>query len=345
MHHTAREETMSDDLYQKFFDSQKKMFDEWQKQMQAAFKRFGEASGISVDPFAYHEKLQETSQDFLKKVEESSRIYQSIFDLWKQLGEKGASLESKAAAEIYDAWIRQFTPLVREIFIPNLPDYMKNLAGTFFDKFESTSHTLSDYFKTFSANEESLRQALYQALGKGPKGYVDFLEAWQKSYDETAGKILKAPTFGKDMDFWKRQKAAFDKFIRYHIAATKFYAALTDIAQDGTKRVIEDYVDMAAKGEQPKTFDEFYKYWARIVSATYEKVLFSGEISTLAGNMIDELSHFREEYDKLFELYFANVPIPKKSDMDDLYKELHDLKKEVRELRKEIRAGKKNAEK
>jgi polyhydroxyalkanoate synthesis regulator phasin len=336
---------MSNELYQQFFDSQKKMFGEWQSGMREAFKKFNELSQPGADPKAYFDKLQETSQDFLKKVSEGSKVYQSLFDLWQRLGEKGAALESTAAAEIYDTWIRQFTPLVREIFIPGLPESVRTLAGNVFDRFEGTSHTLSDYFKTYAASEESLRQAFYQALAKGPKGYADFLEAWKKGYDETLGKALNAPAFGKDMDFWERQKAAFDKFVKYHIAATKFYTALVEIAQDATKKMLEDFMNMSARGEQPKTFDEFYKYWARIVSAAYDKVLFSEEISGLAGNMIDELSRFKEESDKLFEHYLASLPIPKKSDMDDLYKTIYELKKEVRELKKTIKDSKKGQEK
>ncbi|MDR2160969.1 MAG: hypothetical protein LBO77_02360 [Desulfovibrio sp.] len=336
---------MSGDLYQSFFDSQKKMFEEWQGNMQTAFKKFSEGSGLNADPSGYYSNLYESSQDFLKKVGESSKVYQSIFELWKNLGANIGGLDNKSTSEAYDAWLKKFSPLIKELFLPHLPDYMQHFAENFFEKFESTSITLGDYFKTYAVNEESLQKAFFSALSKGPKGYVEFLEAWQRSYDETFGKLLNAPTFGKDMDFWKQQKSAFDRFIKFHIAATKFYTALVDIAQEATKKVTEDYIALTAKGEQPKTFDEFYKYWAKIVSSSYEKVLFSGEISTLAGHMIDEMSNFKAEFDKLFELYMANIPIPKKSDLDDLYKTVYELKKEVRSLKKEVRNLTKSPEK
>ena len=92
-----------------------------------------------------------------------------------------------------------------------------------------------------------------------------------------------------------------------------------------------------------ETFEEFYKYWSKTVSAAYGKALFSDELSVLAGDMVDSMSKFKKDYDKISELYLSNAPFPKKSEMDELYKTVYNLKKEVRALKKELHAGKKGA--
>jgi hypothetical protein len=214
---------------------------------------------------------------------------------------------------------------------------MQKFAEIFVSKLESSDKVLSDNYKNLFAADEQLRTAWLNSLDKGPKGYIDFLEVFRKVYDETAGKAAKAPTFGKDMDFWKRRQAVMDSYIKYSIASNRFYTALAEIAGDATKKALNDYVDMCAGDNKIKTFEEFYKYWSKTVSATYEKVLFSDELSMMAGNMVDEMAKFRAEFDKFFELSFASLPIPKKSDMDDLYATVYELKKEVRALRKEIK--------
>ncbi|MDR1947532.1 MAG: hypothetical protein LBQ51_10270 [Desulfovibrio sp.] len=328
---------MSAQFYEKFFETQKSMFEEWQKTMQASYKNVAAASETAENQQEFYKKVFGSSDDFFKKIGDSSQVYQSLFDLWKRLSESGPSLDAKAAGEIYEDWSRHFFEQLREVFVPTVPAFMQHFTENFVDKFESTDKVLAGNFKTWFTAEEELRKAWFDSLGKGPKGYVDFLEVWRKTYEDTTGKLVNAPTFGKDMDSWKLRKAVFDSYIKYSIAATRFSVALADIAGEATRKTLDDYTAMFAGEQKIKTFDEFYKYWSKTVSSTYEKVLFSDEMSRLAGNMVDEMANFRSEFDKLFELSFADLPIPKKSDMDDLYATMYALKKEVRALKKEVK--------
>ncbi|MDR1686188.1 MAG: hypothetical protein LBR82_07090 [Desulfovibrio sp.] len=328
---------MTGQVYEKFFEAQKSLFDEWQKNMQASFKKFAGDSGEGEKPSDFYKKAFESPQDFMKKIAESTEVYQSLFELWKKLSEGGAKLDAKTAGAIYDAWAGRFFTLLHNAFVPSVPAFMQKFAEIFVSKLESSDKVLSDNYKNLFAADEQLRTAWFNSLDKGPKGYIDFLEVFRKVYDETAGKAAKAPTFGKDMDVWKSRQAVMDSWIKYNIASNRFYAALAEIAGEATKKALNDYVEMCAGDNKIKTFEEFYKYWSKTVSATYDKVLFSDEVSMLAGNMVDEMAKFRAEFDRFFELSFASLPIPKKSDMDDLYATVYELKKEVRALRKEIR--------
>lgn len=332
---------MSSNPYQQFFEAQKNMFDDWQNSMKTAIKDFNAQQGVDFNPDDFYTKMYEGSQQFWEKVGEGSKSYHAIYELWKSLSEKNTALDSKASLDIYNVWRKQHFSLIKDTMIPHLPEYMKNFAGKYVESMESSSEVMSDYLKNWAENDDALKHAFYDALGDGPKGYVEYLETWQKSYEKTFGKMLSAPTFGRDMEFWQSQKSSFDRFIRYSIAATKFYTSLADIAQDATEQVIKDYAEMHAQGTQPKTFDEFYKYWSRTVSKNYEKVLFSDEISVLAGNMVNEMAKFKMEHDKLCEFYLAYLPVPKKSDMDNLYKTVHEMKKELRTLKRAMAAQEK----
>ncbi|MDR2124729.1 MAG: hypothetical protein LBP38_07105 [Desulfovibrio sp.] len=328
---------MADQVYEKFFEAQKALFDEWQKNMQASFKQFAAGSGEGETPSDFYKKAFESPQDFIKKIAASTEVYQSLFELWKKLSEGGAKPDAETVGKIYDAWSGRFFALLHDAFVPSVPAFMQNFAELFVSKLESSDKVLSDNYKNWFAADEQLRVAWFNAQGKGPRGFIDFLEVFRKVYDETAGKAAKAPTFGKDRDLWKSRQAVMDSYIKYSIASSRFYAALAEIAGDATKKALDDYAEMSAGDNKIKTFDEFYKYWNKTVSATYDKVLFSDEMSMMAGNMVDEMAKFRAEFDKFFELSFASLPIPKKSDMDDLYATVYDLKKEVRALRREIR--------
>jgi len=332
---------MSNNVYQQFVDAQKSMFDEWRKTMAPLFKQDEKTEGAFADPNAFFEKMQEAPNDFWKKAGESYKAYQAVFELWKKLSEQEGGLDAKAVMELYDAWAKQYFSLIRTNLTPDMPGFVKDFAEKLAETMQSNQSVWSEHGKTFADNAQSMHKAWLDALVNGPKGYLDFLEAWQKGYDETFGKLMNAPTFGKDMEFWKQQKAGFDRFIKYNVASTKFNAGMYEIAQDATKQVLEDYIKMRAEGTEPKSFEDFYKYWSRAVSAAYQTFLFSDEMSRLAGNMVDEMSRFKIAYDELCETYLANFPVVRKSDIADLYKTVYDLKKEVRSLKKEIRSNEK----
>ncbi|MCL1916359.1 MAG: phasin family protein [Desulfovibrionaceae bacterium] len=328
---------MSSNAYQQFFEAQKAMFEEWRNYMKTAYARdLSAAQASAPDPADFYKKIVDAPQDFWKKAEESYKSYQAVFELWKKLAESEKGLDSDAATQIYDEWSKRHFALIRDNLTPNLPGQFKEFTEKFLENMESSSTLMSDYFKSWAASGESLQEAFYGALAKGPKGYPDFMSAWQKNYDETFGRMVNAPTFGKDMEFWKQQKTSFDKFIKYNIAVNKFYSSIMDIAQDATKKALEDYAEMLAKGTQHKSFEEFYKYWSKLVSDAYQKVLLSDEMSSLAGNMVNEMSKFKIEYDKLCEIYLKYIPVPKKSEMEELYRTVYELKKELRDLKEEL---------
>ena len=328
---------MANNFYQQYFEAQQAMFDAWQKHMTSAFggKKTGDEEGESDNSMNFYQKLYEAPNDFWKKASESYKSYHAIFELWKTLCENKAPLDSQAAADIYSTWVKQSFALIRSNLLPNLPGYMKDITERIFETIETSNEVMADSMKAWAANDQSLQKAFQDMLVNGPKGYISFLEAWQQSYDTTFGKFINAPTFGKDMDLWRNQKASFDHFVKFNTAAAKFYASLFEIAQDATKQVLQDYASMQAEGTQPKTFDEFYKYWAKTITAAYEKVLFSENLSVLSGNMVDAMSKFKMEYDKLCAFYLEGFPVPKKADIDDLYKIVYELKKEIRALKKE----------
>ena len=331
---------MAGNFFQQYFEGQQAMFDAWQKQMASPFagKNAGDGEGEAGNPAEFYQKLLDAPNDFWKKTGESYKSYQAIFELWKSLNENKAPLDSQATLDIYNTWFKQSFALIRSNLIPSMPGYMQNVTERIFESIETSSEAMAGSMATWANADENLKKAFQDALENGPKGYIGFLEAWQQSYEATLGKFINAPTFGRDMDFWQRQKSSFDRYVKFNTAAAKFYASLFEIAQDATRKVLEDYAAMQADGAQPKSFEEFYAYWSRTITSAYEKVLLSDNLSALSGNMVDSMARFKIEYDKLCAYYLDQIPVPKKSDMDDLYKTLYDLKKELRALKKEIRA-------
>ena len=321
---------------EKFFENQKAMFDQWQEYMK---KMAGEYNPEKMQEiFKANFDADATTREFWNKVQESSKTCQAVLELWKSFSEKNVSLDSQSAMEILDRWTKQGFSTVRAALEPNTPEYMRDFVSKAMDRMESTSEKAMDYAKVWASTEENVSRAFVDSFGKGPEGYIAFLKEWQDSYDATLGKLMKAPTFGRNMDFLTAQKNSFDQFIRYGVASSRFYGSLANIMHEATRKVLDDVAAMQKEGTEPKTFQEFYKYWNRVVSQYFDRFLSTDEISRMAGEMVNEMSKFKIEYDKLCEYCLSGLPIPTKSDMDDLYRTVHDLKLEVRRMKRELKA-------
>jgi len=334
------------EYYDKMFEAGqefwKKGFDEWKRQMQSAGQFSSMMGQFSFDPSEYYKNMSVSAQEFWKKVDESKSTYTALVELWRQLSEETAPSDRKGILEVYGKWSKECSKLIRSGLTPNVPEYIKEFSEKLMDYADLSGEKALDNLKIFINNSDNIQQAMEKMMIGSPNAYVEFMEVLRKNYDETFGHIANQPMFGKDMEFWRRYRDSFDRYMKFNIAAAEFYTAMYEVIRESTSKVVEEYIAMSADGEQLTTFDEFYKYWAKQVSATYDKVLFSEQYGQLAGNMIDEMSRFKLAYDELCEVYLAHLPIARKSDMDALHRTVYELKKEVRALKKDMKGSGKN---
>ncbi len=337
--------------YAEYFEMQKNMFAEWEKYTQATgLNDFAKNTNFDFKPAEFFNKMTEETKKYNEKVAEqfeevnkfwtnigqSYKSYETVYDLWKELNKDGV-LEAKDAVKIYELWVEKNLDFVKTSFIPNFPVKMQEYCSKVLDNINTASKTSNDFAKSWAESEKAFKDAFSEFNSGDAKSYVEYLESFKKSYDDTIGKFMNGPTFGKDMEFWKAQNASFDKFVKYNIASSKFNASMQEIAKEATEQVVNDFVNMSKDGTQPKTYDEFYKYWAKKVSKAYEQILLTDHFGKLSGEIVDSMSKFKMESDKLFEMYVANTPLVTKSEMDSLHKTVYDLKKEVRSLKAELK--------
>ncbi|MBQ4347638.1 MAG: hypothetical protein IJC39_04255 [Firmicutes bacterium] len=336
---------MSENYYKQYFEAQKAMFDAWEKNMKnATFNEDGSLKAFNpTEQYnAFIEKSKETAEAFSKNftdpenlwknANESYKAYYSIYQLWKKLSEKAGDI--KNVNELYNEWQDEYFDYVKKNFLPGLPGYIKEMTEKFIDTAEVSRGVMCSFMKPWMDDEHM--KNIFEGTKDPTENYLLFLKEWQDNYNQTYGKLFNAPAFGLNRDIIEKQMRSFDKFVKYSVTFNEFYTSVYKIGQDATKKVIEDYIAMTADNTQPKTYDEFYKYWSKNISAAYDKVFFSDDFSKLSGEIVDTMSRFKIEYDKLCESLLVNVPVPTKSDMKSLYKTVYELKKELRALKTEV---------
>lgn len=141
---------------------------------------------------------------------------------------------------------------------------------------------------------------------------------------------------GINRELLEKQYDGIDKTITFMTTYLEFFGQVFKVSQETMLKVITDYTEMLKEGKQPKTMEEFHKYWAKEIDKSFDKIYLTDDFSKLMSTFVDSTMDLKKESDKLMEEYVSILPIPKKSDMDSLYKTVYNLKKEIRTLKKEL---------
>ncbi len=91
------------------------------------------------------------------------------------------------------------------------------------------------------------------------------------------------------------------------------------------------------KGQASKTFKEFYTIWWTTNEETVNELFKSKEFSSLLGRVVDATMSHRKRLNDIMEEYLKTLPVPTRSEMNDLYKTLYQLKKVVRKSTRQVK--------
>lgn len=346
-------------MFNQAMEAQKNMFELWQKatnpMADAAAEKFKELE--ANNPFNYFKDVMELSNKLnsnylgdpyqvLNKMYESTDAYYSIYKMWQKLKEDTFEPSIEAMQEAYDEWKDQYSEYMNKHYIPFLPDPIKNVLEQSMSVMESYRSATSKFWEPWIKTETELTDTFFKGLLNDPSAYLEFLKLWKDNYDKSFSKFLNAPMMGINREFLEKQFDSLDKYIRFNVLLTEYLTNIHKLGQETMKKTLNDYATKFKEGIQPKTFEEFYKYWTKEINAAFDKLFFSDDFSKLVGHTLDAMTSFKSEVDKLWEEYLTFMPIAKRSEMDSLYKTVYDMKKEIKSMRKEIEDLKKqNGEK
>ena len=86
----------------------------------------------------------------------------------------------------------------------------------------------------------------------------------------------------------------------------------------------------------PEGVRKFYRLWWTINEDTYHELFLSEEFINLLREVLIRGLLFKKWLDELYDKMVEPLPIPRKKDMDEVYRAIYELKKEVRWQRKAL---------
>ncbi|WP_052221891.1 poly(R)-hydroxyalkanoic acid synthase subunit PhaE [Clostridium homopropionicum] len=335
-------------MFNEFFDAQKNMFEVWQKTFNFTGQEVkdNKKGQSNYNPMNYYKDLMELNNklftcytgnpyEVFNKIKQSNDIYEEFYKVWQKIKEDSVPTEA-SMKKAYEEWTSQCVEYMKKNYIPYIPEPMRKIFEESIAVMESYKIAINKFWEPWISSEQELNDTFFKGFLNDPSAYLDYLKLWKENYDKSFSKLINTPMMGIDREFLEKQFESFDKFVRYSVLVNEFSANIYKLTQETMEKILQDYMQMYKEGIEPKTFEEFYKYSTEKINTAFSKLFFSDEFSKLVGHILDAMTNFKIEADKLWEEYLSFMPVPKKTEMDSVYKTVYDMRKEMKNMMKEI---------
>ena len=307
------------------------MYNQWLNMSQKMLREYGGTAPWGIGQQTFERTLS------------GAQIYNKLYEFWASAAKlfTGAQSEAKGVPqtyqEFYEAWLRSYNELLKKFFTVSLFAPPGTPPAATAELTQMYANNLSKFFEPWWEAMQGLPGKMTEALTKGPQGYADLNRIWRQAYDETWGKVLRMPPLGLTREVIERLQRQSETLIDYSSVMTDFASALYRVGNEAMQKVAARVGEMYSKGQAPKTFKEFYTIWWTTNEETVNELFKSKEFSSLLGRVVDATMSHRKRLNDIMEEYLKTLPVPTRSEMNDLYKTLYQLKKEVRKSTRQVK--------
>lgn len=202
---------------------------------------------------------------------------------------------------------------------------------------EKIMEAMAESFRTFQ--EKGFEQA--EAIKAG-WGNMDFqkidkeaFKKWESFYKNEFSRVLGMPQVGLGREYQEKMAGALDKFNLFNASLIEFLYFLYLPMEKTFILMQKDMERMVAEGKLPENSEEYYGMWLKKLEAHYMSMFHSSEYVSVMAKTLENMAQFKSARDSVLEDVVASMPVPTKSEIDEMYKELAELKRKVKKLEKE----------
>ncbi len=309
----------------------------WTQQLQEmATRMLPGTSGIGPDTFV--------------KMYQSADTYTKFFSFWIELYRKfmesipqqwQGEWKPERFEEFWKAWVEQYRQLVDNVFAAAVPEPLRWITHVYTGEVPLLAADL--LFKLWSpwtefGAETLARPPVPTDAGTGMSSIIEFYDRWRKAYEASLGKLLRAPGLGYFRESYEKLMGGIDSLVEFNIVLADFNGALYQAGVAAMQKLLEKLGESMAAGEYPSTFREFYEQWWKTNEDIYEDLFRTEEFGKLLGQIVHRGMQFRKAYHEFLEevVKQLDLPVPTRSEMDNLYKTVYELRKTVRKQAREL---------
>jgi class III poly(R)-hydroxyalkanoic acid synthase PhaE subunit len=311
-------------------------------QMQSYFKNSASTAGNPfsnwsksvIDAFPIGDDAN-LSKGVFNKTLYNTEFLQKLYEFWQPLLKAitDKSIDSASYSNLTDT--AKLKQLFDKLFCFDLDaiHQLQNQASQYTDLYQQFVKPWNDAAKTQAGN---FRQGDFSQSELTPQAWLQQMQSAYATFEKTTGKIMSVPTLGKDrekMALLSKYTKALSTFSSRHL---EYYQLMHATGYEGNQAVIKALAEKIEAGEKFDKFDDFFALWINTNEKVFYKLFQSKEFNARRNAMTDAGFKARKLFNQIIEGQLADLPIARRSEMDEVYKIIYDLRKQVKGLQSQI---------
>jgi len=284
------------------------------------------------DPFRFWNIYFKLPKESFENLMRSMDMYVKLHKAWQDISAQ--ILPGEITAEkLYDSLLPTLKDIYSDLFEFLFgPEY---LVGPFGAKSLEAASNVIDFYKSILEAWENMAKTSWSS--KEVKEYFGLLSTAWGPFD-----VFFRPFFALFLFPPKELVSNWSKLLDTYKDALKhwsdYYSKLYEAWMDASKRFAKELAGLAQEGK-PITFKEFHEAWFKVFQEVYLEVIKSPEVislqTLLMGNSMDLIAYWKKVLEVALN-HMQILPIPTKSEIDEISKVIYQLKRELNLLTKKV---------
>ncbi|GAB6906965.1 putative PhaE: poly(3-hydroxyalkanoate) synthase component [Desulfosarcina cetonica] len=178
-------------------------------------------------------------------------------------------------------------------------------------------------------------------LGKSVEAYrfedidENICRLWTDIYEKEFRRFFQIPQLGLLREYQEKANHLVDQYNLLQSQIAEFVRMLGLPFNHSMQVMQERLGEMAEQGKLSDDSHEYYKMWIKVLEGHFMTLFQTPEYVDTLNRTISAMADFAAARDAVFEDVFSLLPVAKKSEVDDMARDLFELKKRLKKLEKE----------
>jgi polyhydroxyalkanoate synthase subunit PhaE len=206
-----------------------------------------------------------------------------------------------------------------------MPEMMLKLSQTSMDSVMEWHQGILQQFSRLGTSVEAYQ---FQDIHENP------CRLWTDTYEKEFHQFFQVPQLGLMRQYQERANQAADKYHLFQSKLSEFQNLLSMPFTRAAQVMQEKLKGMMENGELPDDPKDYYNMWIKVLEGHFMTLMQTSEYAETLAGTLNSLADFSAARDAVIEDVLSLFPVAKKTEMDDMARELYELKKRVKNLEK-----------
>ncbi|HRG59226.1 MAG TPA: poly(R)-hydroxyalkanoic acid synthase subunit PhaE [Bacteroidia bacterium] len=218
----------------------------------------------------------------------------------------------------------------------NMKEFFEMYAKQMHTMFGNSQNLTNEFKESMDNMMKSFPQLFNADMGKMMNMYNQMSDNLQK----TVAPFVKMMAPGKEKERIEASFETLDKIAIYHIKNAQLQYLMMTTGQKAVESTMEMVIEKFKNQTEITSFNKFFQEWVNLNEGAFIELFNSDDFSALKAEVTSLSLAIKKDLETQFESQMAVYPFVFKSDMNEIYQNIHDLKNKVKSLEAQLAAVK-----